>query len=449
MVALTVGVGGCLSSIHSLPQQQHETIRVVTTPLEDAAGGARLVRRELWHENVGASAALPCPNATAAALTTAVATASGEMRRPGATVPFAVLGVATSPKNTGHRSWIRATWMSLPNVQTGHQQRQTGTIYACFLIGVLKNTATAHAPEVRRQLRSEQREHADLLLLNARETKPPGEKMIGFFRWCVTAFGTVASDGEGPDDGAARTRYCVKTDDDAYIQTVRLELNLRALWSGVSPQTAATSDKAGLQGKGPMQYAGATLWASYLSQSFEVCGHGMGPNMATGAAKTERCAERGGIGPFPYVAGTLEVLSMPLAEYIAEQDYVGTFVQRAHARTPVAWSLGEDTVLGMWVHQTPFAITALHWGWDKIHDLCFTCKDKTQLWKPITTSTVVVHIKGHQASWYNFDNVHRNMSARCDSACMQTILPFDVPNLANLCGRNENIRRGYSKCSLA
>jgi hypothetical protein len=28
----------------------------------------------------------------------------------------------------------------------------------------------------------------------------------------------------------------------------------------------------------------------------------------------------------------------------------------------------------MWVHMSPFAITALHWGWDKIHDLCFTCK---------------------------------------------------------------------------
>ena len=122
----------------------------------------------------------------------------------------------------------------------------------------------------------------------------------------------------------------------------------------------------------------------------------MGPNMAASAAKRERCAERTGVGPFPYVAGTLEVLSMPLAEYIIEQSYVGMFVQRAHSRIPVAWSLGEDTVLGMWVHMTPFAITALHWGWDKIHDLCFLCKDKTQLWKPITTQTVVVHIKGHQ-----------------------------------------------------
>lgn len=39
----------------------------------------------------------------------------------------------------------------------------------------------------------------------------------------------------------------------------------------------------------------------------------------------------------------------------------------------------------MWVHMSPFAITALHWGWDKIHDLCFTCKVTTQLWNPTLT----------------------------------------------------------------
>ena len=121
-------------------------------------------------------------------------------------------------------------------------------------------------------------------------------------------------------------------------------------------------------------------------------------------------------------------------------------MQRAHAKNPPAWDIGEDTVLGMWVYMTPFAITALHWGWDKIHDLCFKCMDKTQLWKPITTSTVVVHIKGHQASWFNFDAVHRNFSQRCDDACQQEVLPLDVTSLADLCGRNAAIQRSYSKC---
>ena len=30
--------------------------------------------------------------------------------------PYVVLGVATAPRNYGHRAWIRETWMTLPNV---------------------------------------------------------------------------------------------------------------------------------------------------------------------------------------------------------------------------------------------------------------------------------------------------------------------------------------------
>lgn len=100
----------------------------------------------------------------------------------------------------------------------------------------------------------------------------------------------------------------------------------------------------------------------------------MGPVSAEGAAVQEQCRQRGGVGPFPYVAGTLEVLSMPLAIWLFEQPAVGGFVQRAQATSPPRWSIGEDTVLGMWVYNSPFRITALHWGWDKIHDLCFACK---------------------------------------------------------------------------
>lgn len=39
----------------------------------------------------------------------------GVQTRPAAE-PYVVLGVATSPRNTGHRAWIRETWMTLPNV---------------------------------------------------------------------------------------------------------------------------------------------------------------------------------------------------------------------------------------------------------------------------------------------------------------------------------------------
>jgi hypothetical protein len=64
----------------------------------------------------------------------------------------------------------------------------------------------------------------------------------------------------------------VKTDDDTYIHTVRLELNLRALWSGKPDgPMAATVDGRNTPGEpGPYQYAGATLWASYIPATFEV-----------------------------------------------------------------------------------------------------------------------------------------------------------------------------------
>ena len=349
--------------------------------------------------------------------------------------PYLVIGVATAPKNRGHRDWIRETWMTLPNVAEG-------STVAFFLVGLLNSGGTVHDAPTRLALHAEQTSHGDLQVLNVRETKPPGEKMIGFFRLCVAAY--------------ARARWCVKTDDDTYVHTVRLELNLKLLWERQSeggkdapPRGGADAEAGREEGApaGPMVYMGATLWASYVESEFAVCGHGMGPMMASGQARAENCAKRGGVGPFPYVAGTLEVLSAPLAGWIGRQTAVARFVQRAHARNPPAWSIGEDTVLGMWVHSSPFAVTAVHWGWDKVHDLCFTCKDTTQLWKPITTSSVVVHIKGHQANRHNYLDVHRNFSRVCDAACVQQPLDFDVPTLANLCARG-SISTVYSKCAL-
>ena len=84
---------------------------------------------------------------------------------------------------------------------------------------------------------------------------------------------------------------------------------------------------------------------------------------------------------------------------------------------------------------------------DKIHDLCFKCKDKTQLWKPVTDQSVVVHIKGHQAMRHNFVGVHQNFTAVCDDACLRATLSFDVASLKDLCGRG-TISRSYSKCKL-
>ena len=60
-----------------------------------------------------------------------------------------------------------------------------------------------------------------------------------------------------------------------------------------------------------------------------------------------------------------------------------------------------------------------------------------------------MHIKGHQASWRNFRDVHRNFSSVCDAGCQRQVLKIDVPSLDDLCARSPAIRSGYSKCAMA
>ena len=69
------------------------------------------------------------------------------------------------------------------------------------------------------------------------------------------------------------------------------------------------------------------------------------------------------------------VVSLELRRASGKDEAVTYRCTYALSVTRCRWSLGEDTVLGMWVHSSPFRITALHWGWDKIHDLCFLCKE--------------------------------------------------------------------------
>lgn len=112
-------------------------------------------------------------------------------------VPYIVMGIATSPKNSGHRSWIRRTWCRVPtsnqpmstkpHIQTQAQQNTAllvstrmslpnvqRSVHAVFLIGLLTSEGVAHARSVRAALRDEQATYGDLLWLHARETKPPG-----------------------------------------------------------------------------------------------------------------------------------------------------------------------------------------------------------------------------------------------------------------------------------
>ena len=45
--------------------------------------------------------------------------------------------------------------------------------------------------------------------------------------------------------------------------------------------------------------------------------------------------------------------------------------------------------------------------------------------------------------------VQRQLRERCDAKCQAAALPFEVDGLEDLCARNPNIPKVYSKCELA
>ena len=63
---------------------------------------------------------------------------------------------------------------------------------------------------------------------------------------------------------------CIKTDDDTYVHTIRLEHNLRQLWMREVTAAAGRADVGGNYAGAPMVYMGATIWASYIEVSKHV-----------------------------------------------------------------------------------------------------------------------------------------------------------------------------------
>ena len=168
----------------------------------------------------------------------------------------------------------------------------------------------------------------------------------------------------------------------------------------------------------------------------------MGPLMAYYGAREEKCNETS-IGPFPYAVGMMQVLSTFLARWIVDQPYTHLFEDRVQRDHELRMDHGEDMVVGMLVHLSPYPITAMHWGWDRMHDLCFECRVKDQLWRPVTASTVVVH---HVAAWDVVQKVHADIQARCDQSCIESPLPFEIEDLDHLCAKNAQIATVYEWC---
>ncbi|KAL1527607.1 hypothetical protein AB1Y20_008993 [Prymnesium parvum] len=328
--------------------------------------------------------------------------------------PFIALGIVSNcmwpppPKiqqQADRRKWIRATFLTYPNIGK--------SMAAKFVVGMLRSNLKPLPRDLEAQLREEASSHTDMLLLeNVPERKSPCLKTMAWYRYAVHAF-----------PGAT---FIAKTDDDAYVQTVKLEVNMRPF---VGQRWV---------------YIGSTLWGSFITNSFEPCARRLGPMMASSGMLEEKCKPRGAIGPYPYAVGMLQVLSRELAAWMVAQEAYATFERRATAaiKTPMM-EQGEDMVIGMFIYLHPEPIMPLHWGWDKLHDLCFVCTRKDQIWRPITHQTVVAH---HVANEDIINEVHRNISERCGASCVSTLLPFEVKSLEDLCSRGQ-ISKVYSKCA--
>lgn len=338
---------------------------------------------------------------------------------------FAVIGfpVGIDQRNRDRRALLRELWYP--------EYRNIGvTIRAEFVIGLLTYQGDGHKPAIVQGLYEEHRAHSDMAFVNAREaTRDPyrgdpkctGEKLVAWFQQVVVVH--------------REAKFFLKADWDTWVHTVRLEAHLR--------QPALLSGPA---------YFGNTLWCSYSVDDFQPCGYGFGPLQAHGARKVE-CPplRRGGmraVGPFPYAAGLFWGLSYDVVEWMAGSRLVVDFARNASARfSPPYWIKGEDSAFGFFVHVSPFtALTPRHWGWNVVHDgwEFRSAKERGLCTQRVTNHTIAVH------SMHTRDDfllARSQLRERCGAACEAAIQPFEVDGLKDLCARNPNIPKVYSKCA--
>ena len=146
---------------------RHPPVHVHAPPAEPVVLAAPEVAEAQWpaepEPDMQAERPEPKPEPAAAAAT-AWSEAPAPARR--AVQPYVVLGVATAPRNRGHRTWIRETWMTLPNVVAR-------TTLSFFVLGLLTKDGTTHDDETRQASEQPFRAALTLSLYTSRSPEPP------------------------------------------------------------------------------------------------------------------------------------------------------------------------------------------------------------------------------------------------------------------------------------
>ena len=81
----------------------------------------------------------------------------------------------------------------------------------------------------------------------------------------------------------------------------------------------------------------------------------------------------------------------------------------------------------------------MHDGWE-----FRSVKERGLCTQHVSNTSLVVHSMHTLA---DFELVRSQLRERCDKACEEAQLPFEVDGLADLCSRNPRIRNVYSKCA--
>lgn len=273
------------------------------------------------------------------------AAASSSAVAPACSQPdlFLAVGVVSAPEFVFRRTVARTTWMRLaPSTPNAGGADQSHALPWCvqFVVRAL------HAPgRIQRQLAMEQREHGDILEVdvpwNETRMRGPVLTLAAWTRYAATNLTTA--------------KYVVKVDDDSYLHV-----------PGLARTLSLQVDTVGLPT--PMAYIGTLTWYSWFAKQFDRCGFGwswrgsnvvgkMCRNATWAAARCNGgCGEA--VGPFPFAAGYLIILTQPLAAAIASSPALPDEVRRL-TLAQALWThkgfkhtqIFEDVWLGSFVHR--------------------------------------------------------------------------------------------------
>ena len=291
------------------------------------------------------------------------------------TQPFLAIGIISAPEFIHRRTVIRRTWLTLPpHPQVSHM--------ASFAV------RSGGAPtQLLQQLLEESQSHGDVILMNAvawNETRLRGPVL------------TLAAWLRHVAVHLYQSRFVAKVDDDSYLHAPDLAMLLRSFAA---------------QLQHPYAYIGTITWYSWFAKQWDRCGFGwtwrgsenMGRTCRNATWSRARCLPHGcgsAVGPFPFAAGYLIVLTTHLAAAIANSPDLGREEHLLQAASRLVTHKGfrhtqifEDVWLGSFVHR--FVSRPITWV-QLFRSGTVVDLDQTQWGATVRPSALLVHIRSKE-----------------------------------------------------